>query len=57
MNKLLKEELGSTFKGIRTGILEDNRLVVSAPKDAVLPILSFLKDKGYEHLSLISCVD
>jgi len=57
MNKLLKEELESTFKDIRADILEDNRLVISAPKDAVLSILSFLKDKGYEHLALISCVD
>ena len=57
MNKLLKGELESAFKDVLVNILEETRLVTTAPKDAVLSILSFLKNKGYDHLALISCVD
>ena len=57
MNKLLKGELESAFKDVLVNILEDTRLAAIAPKDAVLSILSFLKNKGYDHLALISCVD
>ena len=57
MNKLLKEELESTFKNVLINVLEDARLAVTAPKDEVLSISSFLKNKGYDHLALISCVD
>jgi len=57
MIKLLKEELESTFKKAQVDILEKNKLVVTAPNDVVLSILSFLKSKGYDHLVLISCVD
>ncbi len=57
MNESLKEELESGFKNVLVNILEDTRLVVTAPKDEVLSILSFLKNKGYNHLALISCVD
>ena len=55
--KLLKEKLESIFSGVRVNILEQDRLIISAQKDAVLSILSFLKGKGYTHLALISCVD
>ncbi len=57
MNKLLKGELESAFKDVLVNILEETRLTATAPKDAVLSILSFLKNKGYDHLALISCVD
>jgi len=57
MSKLLKQELKSTYKNVVADILEGNRLVVIAPKNMVLSILSFLKNKGYNHLALISCVD
>ncbi|GAG98643.1 unnamed protein product [marine sediment metagenome] len=55
--KLLKEKLESIFSGIQVNILEQDRLIISAQKDAVLSILSFLKGKEYTHLALISCVD
>ena len=32
-------------------------LVINAKKEAVLSVLSFLKNHGYSHLGLISCVD
>lgn len=57
MNRLLKEELESTFKDVLVSIPEDARLIMTAKKEQVLTILSFLKDRGYDHLALISCVD
>ena len=57
MISALKKELELTFKDIQIVIPEHNRLTITARKDALLSILSFLKEKGYDHLALISCVD
>ena len=53
----LKEEILSTFKGVQISIPEDNKLVITTKKEQILNILSFLKDKGYDYLTLISCID
>jgi len=57
MNKLLKEQLKSAFKGIRISIPEDTRMLIHAKKEQVLTILKFIQNKAYDHLALISCVD
>jgi len=57
MSTSLKERLQSTFSDIEITAPEDDRMVMTAKKDAVLSILSFLKSEGYEHLGLVSCVD
>lgn len=57
MNESIKEQLESTFKAIVVTILEDARIVVNVKKDQVLAVLRFLKDKGFDHLALVSCVD
>jgi NADH-quinone oxidoreductase subunit C len=57
MKKSLKENLESAFKKIKVSVPEKERLIIAVSKDAVLDILRFLKDKGYEHLGLVSCVD
>ena len=57
MNKSLLEELELTFKDIQVSIPEDTMMGICAKKEQVLTILRFLKDKGYNHLALISCVD
>jgi len=57
MNELIKKELESTFENVRITMPENSRLLVNAQKDQVMSILSFLKNKGYDHLALISCVD
>ena len=54
---MLKEELESVFKKLSVNIIEDTRITVTAKKGQVLAVLRFLKDKGFEHLALISCVD
>jgi NADH-quinone oxidoreductase subunit C len=57
MISALKKELELAFKDIQVVIPEDSRETIIAPEDAVLTILRFLKDKGYDHLALISCAD
>jgi NADH-quinone oxidoreductase subunit C len=57
MNKALKKQLESGFKGIKVSIPEDTRMIVNVKKEQVLPVLTFFKKKGYDHLALISCVD
>jgi len=57
MNNALMKQLETDFKEIKVNIPEAQRLVICAKKDLVVSILSFLKDNGYEHLALISCVD
>ena len=57
MKRSLKENLESAFKKIKVSVPEKDRIIIIAPMDAVSDILRFLKDKGYEHLGLVSCVD
>ena len=56
-NKKLKEKLESTFKDIQIIVPEDARLSITTKKEQVLTILRFLKDKRFNFLTLISCVD
>jgi len=57
MNELIKKELESTFENILITMPENSRLIVTTQKDKVMSILSFLKNKGFNHLALVSCVD
>jgi len=57
MKNSLKKDLESAFKKIQVSVPEKERLIITAKKEEVQSILSFLKDKGYEHLGLVSCVD
>ena len=57
MNHSLAELIQAAFDGILVDIPEENRVVITAEKEAVLSILSFLKNHGYNHLGIISCVD
>ena len=54
---MIKEELESVFKEISVSILEDTRIMVTAEKGQVSAVLRFVKDNGFDHLAIISCVD
>ena len=56
-NQKLKREIELAFKDILVAIPENTRLIINAKKEQILDILNFLKEKGYDHLALISCVD
>ena len=57
MNESIKEQLESIFKAIVVNIPDDTRVVVNVEKDQVLTVLRFLKDRRFDHLALVSCVD
>jgi NADH-quinone oxidoreductase subunit C len=57
MTQPLKKQLTSVFDKIQVDVSEENRMVITTKKEAVLSVLSFLKNRGYSHLGIISCVD
>ena len=57
MNESIKEQLESTFKALLLTVPEDTRIVVNVKEGQVLAVLRFLKDRGFDHLALVSCVD
>ena len=57
MDEHIKEQLESTFKSVVVNVAEDTRIIVNVKKDHVLAVLRFLKDRKFDHLALISCVD
>ena len=56
-NHPLKEQGLAAFDDIQVTVAEENRVAIFAKKEAILSVLSFLKNYGYDHLGLISCVD
>jgi NADH-quinone oxidoreductase subunit C len=57
MSESIKEQLESTFKAVAVTIPEDTRISVNVKKDQVLAVLRFLKDRRFDHLALVSCID
>jgi len=57
MNESIKEQLELTFKAVVVTIPEDTRIVVNVKKDQVLAVLRFLKDRKFDYLALVSCID
>ena len=57
MNDALKKDIISSFDKIQVDISGEDQMVITAKKEAVLSVLSFLKNRDYTHLALISCVD
>jgi NADH-quinone oxidoreductase subunit C len=57
MDDLLIKKIKAVFKGIKVSRGEKGRFIVAARMDNAPEVLSMLKDEGYIHLALISCVD
>lgn len=57
MDDLIKKKLKAVFRGIKVSVEKDGRLLVTARSDNTREVLKSLKDAGYIHLALISCVD
>jgi NADH-quinone oxidoreductase subunit C len=55
--KELKEEIERTFKDTQVAVSSGRRLTVTTNKGLILNLLNFVKNKGFKHLSAISCVD
>ena len=57
MRESIKEQLESTFKSVVATVPEDTPLIVKVKEEHCLAVLRFLKDRRFDHLALISCVD
>ena len=58
MNKKnLIERLKITFVDIQVNEDKDGMIKINAKKEQTGTILRYLKDNGYDHLALVSCVD
>jgi len=53
----LKKEIESKFKAAKVILQKKERLAITANKESISSLLGFLKEKGFKHLSSISCVD
>jgi len=56
INKL-KQKLLSDFNDVQVNIPEDNRMIVNTKKESLLSLLSYLKNMGFNHFAMLSCVD
>jgi NADH-quinone oxidoreductase subunit C len=57
MNDAVKKTLKAAFRGIKISKAQNGQQEISALKDNTIEILKSLKEEGYIHLALISCVD
>ena len=57
MTQSLNEQLAAAFEGIRVDTPSKDRIIVRLSKETLPSVLSFLKESGYDHLGLVSCVD
>jgi NADH-quinone oxidoreductase subunit C len=56
-NQPLKQELESTFRDIVVTDDGDGRLTIVASPAQVITVLALLRDRGFDHLALVSAVD
>jgi NADH-quinone oxidoreductase subunit C len=57
MNNSIEKKLKAVFRGIKISESKNGRLAVIAPMENAEDVLRSLKDHGYIHLALVSCVD
>ena len=55
--KALKKKIQSSFDNVLINIIDKDRMIINLDKNGIASLLSYLKNMGYEHLALISCVD
>ena len=57
MGQSLKEALLSSFENLQVENPEETRVIVTCRNDSLHAVLNYLKNSGYDHLALVSCVD
>lgn len=57
MNDYLEKKLTAIFRDIRITPPQNGRLSITCSAESAHDVLKSLKDEGYIHLALISCVD
>ncbi len=57
MDNALEKEIKSKFVGIEVFIPQKDRMTIKIKKENLVDILSFLKDKEFNYLTAVTCVD
>jgi NADH-quinone oxidoreductase subunit C len=57
MSEALKKGIEATFRDARVETPGKNRVAVSVPPESVPTAAHYLKEKGFDHLTMVSCVD
>ena len=57
MSGSLKDKLESMFKNVQVSVLEETRMAACVPPESAFAVLRYLRDNGFDHLALVSCVD
>jgi NADH-quinone oxidoreductase subunit C len=57
MNDAMMKKLKAVFRGIKISAARKQPRIITAIPDNAADVLRSLKDEGYNHLALISCVD
>lgn len=53
----IKKEIEERYENSHVSVKRHQRLIVAMPKDSVFSLIAFMKEKGFKHLSFITCVD
>ncbi|MGD2174381.1 MAG: NADH-quinone oxidoreductase subunit C [Candidatus Brocadiaceae bacterium] len=53
----LQSGLKATFKDVEVSMPADGMMTVLVPRGSIPTVLRYLKEKGLDHLALVSCVD
>lgn len=55
--KEIKEKIEELFDNVIITNVSENRIFAKTNKESVVSLLNYLKELGYDHLALVSCVD
>ena len=53
----IRKSVEKLYESCSVTVPREKRIVLSIPKDSVFSLISFMKEEGFEHLSMITCVD
>ncbi len=57
MSGALKKGIEATFRDARVETPGDGRVTVFVPAESVPAVVHYLKERGFDHLTMVSCVD
>jgi NADH-quinone oxidoreductase subunit C len=57
MSEALKKGMEATFRDASVDTPGKDRVTVSVPSGSVPTVLHYLREKGFDHLTMVSCVD
>ncbi|TSA51275.1 NADH-quinone oxidoreductase subunit C [archaeon] len=53
----IKQDIEQRYEACLVTVPREKRIGISLPKDSLFSLIAFIKDEGFRHLSLITCVD